>query len=116
MRDHGDALDFDLFDRWRVRLRDVPSSIGWGAVALFLRHLPYDSETMREIVPSSKWTRTERMVANLYDLIGCLFAKDYELLPRPGDETVKRFSTAEAVDATSYDKILARFRGGATDG
>lgn len=94
----------------------MPLSIGWGAVALFLRHLPYDSETMREIVPRRRWTRTERMVANLYDLIGDLFAQGYEHMQRPGDETMKRFSTAEAVDAASYEKILARFRGGVADG
>ena len=56
------------------------------------------------------------MVANLYDLIGDLFAQGYEHMQRPGDETVKRFSTAEAVDAASYEKILARFRGGVADG
>jgi hypothetical protein len=71
---------------------------------------------MREIVPRRKWTRTERMVANLYDLIGDLFAQGYEHMPRPGDETVRRFSTAEAVDESSYEQILARFRGGVTDG
>lgn len=94
----------------------MPSTIGWGAVALFLRHLPYDSETMREIVPRRRWTRTERMVANLYDLIGDLFAKEYEHLSRPGDEVVKRFSTAQAVEQSDYDQLLARFGGGALDG
>lgn len=114
MREHGDALDFDLYDRWRVRLRDVPSTIGWGAVALFLRHLPYDSETKREMDPSAAWSRTEHLIALLIDTIGDLFAKDYEHLQRPGD--AKPFETAEAVTPMDYERVLARFRGGDSDG
>lgn len=108
MRDHYDALDFDLFDRWRVRLRDVPLSIGWGAVALFLRHLPYDSETMREIEPRTRWSDETHLLAAVHDLIGDLFAQEYEHLARPG--TVPRFSTAEQVDESELDQLLSLFR------
>lgn len=114
LRDHFDALDFDLYDRWRVRLRDVPSTIGWGAVALFLRHLPYDSETMREMEPSTAWSTTDHLLARLIDTIGDLFAKDYEHLSRPG--TSKPFETAEAVEPTDYVQVLERFRGGEQHG
>ena len=114
LRNHGDALDFDLFDRWRVRLRDVPSTIGWDAVALFLRHLPYDCELMRELKPSAKWSAETHMIANVIDLVGGLFAQDYEQLSRPGD--VPRFSTAAPVSAESYGEKLARFRKEASDG
>ena len=114
LRNHGDALDFDLFDRWRVRLRDVPSTIGWDAVALFLRHLPYDSELLRELSPRARWTQETHMMANIADLVGALFAKDYEPMTRPGD--VARFSTAEPVAVESYDEKLARFRKEASDG
>ena len=111
MRDHGDALDFDLYDRWRVRLGDVPSTIGWGAVALFLRHLPYDSETMREMHPQTTWSREMHLLAYVADMLGDLFAKDYEHLDRPGK--VKPFASARPVEAQDYDRILERFRGGA---
>lgn len=111
MRDHGDALDFDLYDRWRVRLGDVPSTIGWGAVALFLRHLPYDSETMREMHPQTTWSREMHLLAHMTDMLGDLFAKDYEHLDRPGK--VKPFASARPVEAQDYDRILERFRGGA---
>ena len=108
MFSHGDALDFDIFDRWRVRLRDVPSTIGWGAVALFLRHLPYDSEVMREMRPYAKWSVETHMIANVADMIGGLFAKDYEQMTRPGE--VAAFSTAVPIDSTSYEAKLAAFR------
>lgn len=112
---HYDALDFDLYDRWRVRLHDVPSSIGWGAVALFLRHLPRDSETMREMVPSAIWSGETHVLAYLADLVGDLFANDYEHIERPWD--VPTFSTAEPVGESELDRLLARFRmGGDTDG
>ena len=114
MASHGDALDFDLFDRWRVRLRDVPSTIGWSAVALFLRHLPYDSEVMREMRPYAKWSAETHMVANVADMVGRLFAEDYEPIKRPGE--VAAFSTAEPVDQTSYEAKLAAFRKEAPDG
>ena len=113
LRNHGDALDFDLFDRWRVRLRDVPHTIGWSAVALFLRHLPYDSEVMREMRPYAKWSQETHMVANVHDLLGGLFAKEHEPIMRPGE--VARFSTAEPVDVGSYEAKLAAFREEATD-
>lgn len=110
MRDHGDALDFDLFDRWRVRLGDVPSTIGWGAVALFLRHLPYDSETMREMNPKAAWSREVQVLVSLHDLVGDLFAKDYEHIERPG--ATKPFETAQPVEVETYEELLKRFGGG----
>lgn len=116
MRGHYDALDFDLFDRWRVRLHDVPLSIGWGAVALFLRHLPYDSETMRELDERAVWSGEQHTLTAMMDLIGDLFAADYEHIPRPGE--TKQFSTAEQVDDRSFDELLALFRheGGVSNG
>ena len=114
LRNHGDALDFDLFDRWRVRLRDVPSTIGWDAVALFLRHLPYGSEVLREMNPRARWSPETHMIANVADMLGGLFAKDYEPMTRPG-ETAK-FSTAEPVDDVGYESKLAVFRKEEPDG
>lgn len=114
MRDHGDALDFDLFDRWHVRLRDVPRTIGWDGVALFLRHLPYDSELMRELSPRANWSPEVHMLANVTDMVGQLFAKDYEPMTRPGE--VAKFSTAAPVSAEGYEAKLAKFRKEAPDG
>ena len=87
----------------------MPLSIGWGAVALFVRHLPYDSETMRELVPGAKWSHEAHMLANLTDIIGDLFAQDYDHIRRPGE--VAQFSTAAAVDASDYDAMLKMFGG-----
>ena len=114
MREHGDALDFDLFDRWRVRLRDVPLTIGWGAVALFLRHLPYGSETMRELNPQTAWSHETHMLARLLDLVGDLFAQDYDHVQRPG--TSKPFASAELVDGDGYAQLLEMFGGGVSNG
>ena len=114
LRDHGDALDFDLFDRWRVRLRDVPSTIGWDAVALFIRHLPYDCELIRAMTPRARWSPETHMIANVADMLGSLFAKDYEPMTRPGD--VPKFSTAAPVSAESYEQKLAKFRKEASGG
>ena len=92
----------------------MPSTIGWDAVALFLRHLPYDSELMRALSPRAQWSPETHMVANVADMLGGLFAQDYEPMARPGE--VARFSTAEPVDTEGYDEKLARFRKEASDG
>ena len=87
----------------------MPLSIGWGAVALFLRHLPRDSEVLREMEPSLAWSDETHMLANLVDLVGDLFAKDYEHVKRPGDK--RRFSTAAEVTKLDHDALMARFGG-----
>ena len=87
----------------------MPLSIGWGAVALFLRHLPRDSETLRAIEPSMAWSDETHMLANLVDLVGDLFAKDYEHVKRPGEKV--RFSTAVEVTKLDHDALMARFGG-----
>jgi len=56
-------------DRWRVRLSDVPSTIGWDGLVLWLRHLPYDSETMRELHPETVWNANDYLVAHVVDAV-----------------------------------------------
>lgn len=92
----------------------MPSAIGWDAVALFLRHLPHDSELSREADPRNLWSQEAHMLANVIDTIGFLFAKEYEPIMRPGE--VAKFSTAVPVSAEGYDEKLARFRKEAPDG
>lgn len=88
----------------------MPSSIGWGAVALFLRHLPYDSETMREVEPGTAWSVEAHMLANIADTIGDLFAKDYEHIRRPGEK--RQFSDAVEVSKRDHDALMRLFGGG----
>ena len=64
---------------------------------------------MRELVPSAKWSNETHQLANLIDLIGDLFAEDYDHIKRPGE--VAQFSTAAAVDASDYDALLRMFGG-----
>jgi hypothetical protein len=76
-----------------------------------LRHLPRDSETLRELQPSAAWSDETFMLANITDLIGDLFAKDYEHVKRPGEK--EKFSTAQPVGKADHDALMARFGGGA---
>ena len=92
----------------------MPSTIGWDAVALFLRHLPYDSELSRETSPRARWSPETHMIANVADMVGSLFANDYEPMTRPG--AVAKFSTAVPIDVDNYDMKLAQFRKEALDG
>lgn len=92
----------------------MPSTIGWDAVALYIRHLPYDSELIRAMTPRARWSPETHMIANVADMLGSLFSKDYEPMTRPGD--VPRFSTAAPVSAEGYAEKLARFRKEASGG
>ena len=113
--EHGDALDFDLFDRWRVRLRDVPSTIGWDGVALFCRHLPYGCAVMREVAPATEWSIEAHRMADVADMVGSAFAgKDYKPMKRPGAK--EQFSDAAPVDENEFNELLARFGGGDANG
>ena len=87
----------------------MPLGIGWGAVALFLRHLPRDCETRREIDPSAAWSDETHMLAALHDLIGDLWAEDYEHVERPG--AFRAFSTAAAVEKSDHDSLMRLFGG-----
>ena len=91
----------------------MPLSIGWGAVALFLRHLPRDSEVLREMEPNAIWSVEAHILANIADMIGDLFAKEYEHIERPDDKSKKKFSTAEAVSNTDHNALMALFGGDA---
>ena len=86
----------------------MPSTIGWSAVALFLRHLPYDSEFMRETNPRTAWNVETHMLANIMNMIGDLFAQDYEPIKRPGE--IAKYSTAVPIDSEGYERKLAAFR------
>ena len=96
-----------------MRLRDVPFTIGWGAVALFLRHLPYDSETMRELRPEAQWTVAEHRLADIVDMLGIFMLGDgYTCIDRPGAATRKRFEDAQPVSAGDMDAEIAEFMQG----
>ena len=102
---HEDALDYDLYDRWRVRLRDVPATIGWDGLALFVRHLPRDSELSRELDPMTCWSTETHALVAISDQINALMyglggARGAPPLParRPG--TADRYEGAELVDVS----------------
>lgn len=114
MAKHGDALDFDLFDRWHVRLADVPSTIGWGAVALYLRHMPLDGAVAREMDPRAQWSTEAHLLACIADMLGARFVgRQYRPIQRPRPA---RYEDAAAVGAGEYEELLARFRGEGQDG
>ena len=88
----------------------MPSTIGWGAVALFLRHLPYDSETMREAHPETRWTVAEHRLADIVDMLGAfMLGEGYEAMERPGGFAHKRFEDAQPVSAGDMDAEIADF-------
>lgn len=100
---HEDALDFDLYDRWRVRLRDVPATIGWDGLALFLRHLPEGSALSRELDPQARWSAETYVLATISDQMSFLMyalggAKGARPRPieRPGSSG--RYEGAEPAD------------------
>lgn len=66
---------------------------------------------MREIDPDTHWSYETHMLACIADLVGDLFAKDYEHIKRPGSK--KRFSSAAEVGKRDHDALMALFGGDA---
>lgn len=64
---------------------------------------------MREIEPHTIWSDEAHLTANLLDLIGDLFATDYEHIERPGAKSQKRFYSAAAVTSAEHQRLLALF-------
>ena len=93
----------------------MPSTIGWDAVALFLRHLPYGCAVMREVMPATMWSIEAHRMADVADMVGLAFAgKDYKPMKRPGAQG--KFDDAAPVDEDDFNELLARFGGGDADG
>ena len=96
-------------------MRDVPTTIGWDAVALFCRHLPYGCAVMREIAPATAWSVEAHRLADVADMIGLAFAgKDYERMKRPGAKD--KYEDAAPVGEEELNELLARFGGGDANG
>ncbi len=86
-----------------MRLRDVPATIGWDGLALFVRHLPQGSALSRELDPQASWSAETHVLATISDQIGLLMyglggAKGAKPQPisRPGSSA--RYEGAEVVD------------------
>lgn len=97
-----------------IRLRDVPRTIGWSGLIVFLQHVPPDSATMRAEHPEmGGWTRTEVMLADVFDAVQCLrwqlaatFARtkprEPDKYPRPWDEGNTRRIGAGAIPVSKF--------------
>ena len=86
-----------------MRLRDVPATIGWDGLALFVRHLPRDSALSRELDPETAWSAETHALVTIsyqidmlaYALGGAKGAKPHPPR-RPGSSS--RYEGAELVD------------------
>lgn len=104
-------------DRWHVRLRDVPASIGWDGLALFLRHLPPQGATARAMDPDCAWSDETHMLATVLDLLAgfvCMYSKAHggharkpPRIRRPGDAA--RIIDVEPVGAGDLADKLSMF-------
>ena len=115
MRDHSEAIDYDLMTRLGIRLRDVPVAIGWHGLAVFTRHLPADSALARSMHPEfDGWTREMMMLADVYDAVrwvqwqvAALFAKsrppEPKPYPRPWDKKPLKYGSG-AIRVADFNK------------
>lgn len=110
-----DAFDYDLMERFGVRLRDVGRTFGWSAVPVILRHLPPDSATVRKAKPDQGgWTRQDAMTADLIDAVRWLqwtvvsaFSKSKPRepvpYPRPWDTSTRRVGSGAVPVSDFWD-------------
>lgn len=72
LSDRGSATDFDLMTRCGVRLRDVPNTIGWDGVLVFMTHAPRDGALARATDNRAAWSTTDYLLAALLDGVNIL--------------------------------------------
>lgn len=104
IRQHGEALDYDLMTRLGGRVSQVGKTIPWDALSVFVRWLPPDAALYRSMHPKEWQFRQQQpyLMADLYDLVSILRA-EYEAAhtkggkvtppppyPRPGVEDPNR--------------------------
>lgn len=72
-RDHRGALEYDLMTRTGCELEDVGRSLSWGALGNFIKNLPLESATVRELKPEmSLWStrfETNVILADIFDVL-----------------------------------------------
>lgn len=76
IRNHGDALNYDLITRTPYTLRSVPLVMDWAELGAFVKYLPLDSALKSEMNPDSAYwegsRRVPMLLADIYDGINGL--------------------------------------------
>ena len=129
MHDHGGALDYDLMTMTAYVLGDVGGRLPVGSLAHFVRHLPPDSATMRELHPEDAdkvaWERgdvTAQLVACALDelrgmqwLYSSAHSRGTVRRPRPfgtpwdtGEERGVRRYGSGAISVAEFDEWFDR--------
>ena len=114
LKDYGNATDFDLMTRCGVRLRNVPESIGWDGVLVFMNHAPRDGALARAYDNRAQWGVTDYLLAALVDEVNVLIyqlsggkGKKPKPVKRPQQKT-QNTQNADYTRAVSTDALNAR--------
>lgn len=90
IREHGDALEYDLITRTPHTLRSVPGSLDWRELGAFVKYLPMDSALKSEMNPDSAyWEGSRRVPMMLADLFDLLQFQNYLILKTNGAKPKK---------------------------
>lgn len=109
VKEHSEAVDYDLITRAGCELSDVGGRLSWSALNHFIKNTPPDGALMREIRPDlSQWSttaKTNALLADIYDILAAINsnlcakgsgkrAKRPKPYPRPGKSSAKKVGTA----------------------
>lgn len=76
MREHEEAIEYDLITSAGVEWSDVGSTLSWGAFSSFLKNIPQDSalwrSTHRDIADWGTTLKTNEILADIYDVLSML--------------------------------------------
>lgn len=121
--EHYGAVDYDLMTLTRWTVDDLGGALPWGRLARFLRNLPADSATCREITgDTAPWLDGRKVAPLLADLIDAVNLLRYEfaLSNTPKDKTKPNqlppyprpnAEGEEEREAFDYDALRAKLYG-----
>lgn len=120
IREHGDALEYDLMARAGRTLDDVPALVPWRALASFVTNLDATSATYARMHPGrAGWTREAYILADVYDSLNAgiaailrrlgVRAKAPKSYPRPRPEH-RHGAVSVAEFEAGFARMAARAR------
>jgi hypothetical protein len=127
VREHREAVTYDLLTRTGYDLRDIGRGLSWSALDAFVRNTPPDGALMRELRPElAQWAtlpKTNALLADIYDMLASINAnlcakgtgkkpKRPKPYPRPG----KNKATRHIGTALPIEELKRRIFGNKKEG
>ena len=77
MKDHDQALTYDLLTRTHYQLDDIGGTLKWGSLYAFIKNLDGDSALAKDLGKATGWEttlKTNAILADIFDMLQVIHA------------------------------------------